>query len=227
MAPALSAACAPPGALSTCRAASAPPSLLLLSCGLRSRGLCRQKQAWGRWLTRGCSCVPQGTLWPWRSLQPGRGVRWGQCRKADHPSGLPAAGVSHDGDVQYCNLIPRKPGELVTWPVPSVPGWPQPQEAAACPHSARSPCRGPCELLSAPAAEGGRPLLPQPPRQLAGHPAARHLPAGHQRAAYEPAHRHVQVPTRRLWVAAEPRSSPGRGVTPNTGELGGPGGGRW
>lgn len=30
-------------------------------------------------------------------------------------------------------------------------------------------------------------------RQLAGHTAAGHLPAGHQRPTAQPAHRHVQV----------------------------------
>ena len=60
--------------------------------------------------------------------------------------------------------------------------------------TARSPCRSPRELFGTPAAAGGLALLPQPLRQLAGHPPAGHLPAGHQRAAHEPAHRHVQVP---------------------------------
>ncbi|XP_053780561.1 transient receptor potential cation channel subfamily M member 5 isoform X2 [Desmodus rotundus] len=53
--------------------------------------------------------------------------------------------------------------------------------------------RSPRELFGTPAAAGGLALLPQPLRQLAGHPPAGHLPAGHQRAAHEPAHRHVQL----------------------------------
>ncbi|XP_033062554.1 transient receptor potential cation channel subfamily M member 5 isoform X2 [Trachypithecus francoisi] len=55
------------------------------------------------------------------------------------------------------------------------------------------PSRGPCELLHPPTAAGGLTILPQPLRQLAGHPPAGHLPVGHQRAAHEPAYRHVQL----------------------------------
>lgn len=100
-------------------------------------------------------------------------------------------------------LCPGKHGDWLP-PQHPRPGWPQPQghdsgrprvlAAWARPNPLRpAPCRSPRELLPVPAAARRLALLPQPLRQLGGHPPAGHFPAGHQRAAHEPAHRHVQV----------------------------------
>lgn len=97
-------------------------------------------------------------------------------------------------------LTPGQPGQLA--PRQHAPPGRAPREdealkAGGCGSRRPPPCglcfRSPRELLAAPPAGGGLPLLPQPLRQLAGHPPAGHLPAGHQRAAHEPADRHVQV----------------------------------
>ncbi|XP_027435445.1 transient receptor potential cation channel subfamily M member 5 isoform X3 [Zalophus californianus] len=65
--------------------------------------------------------------------------------------------------------------------------------------------------------DGGLPLLPELLCQLACHPPASHLPAGHQRATHEPTDRHVQLHVpggagQRRHVLEVPALSPHRGV---------------
>lgn len=132
----------------------------------------------------------------------GGGGKWDQCPQADRPPGLLGPWCPNTGTFR------AKPGNPQPTRVVGPPGQCPPPLGGLNPRMRLSrpegvgprqppPChlcfRSPRELLPAPLAAGGLPLLPQPLRQLAGHPPAGHLPAGHQCTAHEPADRHVQV----------------------------------
>lgn len=149
------------------------------------------------------------SLWAAVTSQRSQGM-WGRHSQADQPG--PSCPRTRSLSAE-ARTMPGKAWELAAFPGPP-PGWPQPwghdsqrpralatwagpspSRPAPAPRTRPPPYRSPRELLPAPAAAGRLALLPQPLRQLGGHPPAGHLPTGHQRAAHEPAHRHVQVPT--------------------------------